>query len=101
MHVMQVNYTVQTVTGNMTGAGTSANVFITLHGTVGESKRVQLNNSECPCLFWGGSPCTMILPSAGTKHTHTHILVDCMCVQTVKRTSNEDAQTHSSSGSWT
>ena len=41
----QISYTVQTVTGDLPGAGTSARVFVTLHGSKGDSKRVQLQNN--------------------------------------------------------
>jgi hypothetical protein len=44
----QISYTVQTVTGDLPGAGTAAAVFITLHGSKGDSRRIQLSNSE----FW-------------------------------------------------
>jgi hypothetical protein len=42
----QISYTVQTVTGDLPGAGTAAAVFITLHGSKGDSRRIQLSNSE-------------------------------------------------------
>jgi hypothetical protein len=79
---LQVNYTVQTVTGNMPGAGTSANVFITLHGTLGDSKRVQLSNSvyNPPSSVFVGS--LHPGPSQNTN-THTHSLslslIKCAC----------------------
>lgn len=40
----RVTYTISTLTGDTPGAGTSAGVFITLHGTLADSKRFQLLN---------------------------------------------------------
>lgn len=40
----KVTYTIKTTTGDLPGAGTSAGVFIQLHGSKAESKRVALKN---------------------------------------------------------
>lgn len=40
----KVKYTITTVTGDLPGGGTPAGVFITLHGTVTDSRRFQLLN---------------------------------------------------------
>lgn len=43
----RVQYTITTLTGDIPGAGTGAGVFVTLHGTIADSKRFQLlNNGE-------------------------------------------------------
>ena len=43
----RVQYTITTLTGDLPGAGTGAGVFVTLHGTIADSKRFQLlNNGE-------------------------------------------------------
>ncbi|GAX41457.1 hypothetical protein NIES4075_24300 [Tolypothrix sp. NIES-4075] len=43
---MAVNYTVSTFTGELDGAGTNANVFITIHGETGKTGEIPLGNRE-------------------------------------------------------
>ena len=44
--VMCAEYEVVTVTGNARGAGTDANVFITMFGKTGQTPRLALNRSN-------------------------------------------------------
>jgi hypothetical protein len=43
---MCAEYEIVTVTGNVKGAGTDANVFITLFGKTGQTPKLQLKNSS-------------------------------------------------------
>jgi len=43
---MCIEYEVVTVTGDARGAGTNANVFITLFGKTGQTPKLQLKNSS-------------------------------------------------------
>jgi hypothetical protein len=40
----RVTYTITTVTGDLPGAGTGANVYVVLHGSIADSKRFHLQN---------------------------------------------------------
>ena len=44
-------YEVVTVTGDKKGAGTDANVFITLFGKSGQTPKLQLKQSNCENMF--------------------------------------------------
>ena len=44
-----VEYEVITVTGNHKGAGTDANVFVTLYGKGGNTPKLQLKNNSKNC----------------------------------------------------
>ncbi|WP_428957315.1 PLAT/LH2 domain-containing protein [Streptomyces sp. cg35] len=43
-HIPRVGYTIDVFTGSRSGAGTDANVYITLHGSKGSSTELQLDN---------------------------------------------------------
>ena len=51
MSDIYTEYEVVTVTGNARGAGTDANVYLTIFGKSGQTPRLQLRNSNCDQMF--------------------------------------------------
>lgn len=48
-NIRYAEYEVVAVTGNMKGAGTDANVFMTLFGKTGQTPKLQLKNNSSDC----------------------------------------------------
>jgi len=75
---------VVTVTGNARGAGTNANVFITIFGKTGQTPKLQLRNSNSDEVFKRNQSDIFLLKTkcvGPLKKIRLCSIIDCDCLQ--------------------